>query len=366
MTDEPYVGPEPVRNAFSALIEADRHRILADYAHRLEAMGSPVARDSVARQQTLAHVSKILTDVVESVRVGRVRVDDNYKLIAWDIGETRAAAAMPTRESWRASVAFYEAAVASLIRHVDTEVRGLFEIALLALNRSISLRMREATGAYTSYLLNRIHGAHLAERHRIARELHDRVGNGLHVAHRQLELFPVYQEDEPVRAANRVEAAHQAVLESMEKLRVMTSDLRLVEPLKSLEKALVNYIDSIPAGTAQLRLRVSGDETWAPAAVRDESFLIIREAIRNSLAHAQALMVLISVDIAPHELCAVVEDTGRGFDPAGTAQSGGTGLSAMQERAALLGGAVAVSSQPGQGTIVELMVPLPEHREDGR
>jgi signal transduction histidine kinase len=260
---------------------------------------------------------------------------------------------------------FVETVVSSVIKHVDADSLDLFTVVLLTLNQSITLRIREATGAYTGYLLNRIHEAHVAERRRIARELHDRVGNELSVAHRQLELFHDRHHDTvPVEGMNRAGRAHQAVVESMECLRAVISDLRAEAPLKSLEKALAGYVDTVPAEGVTLRLRVNGDETWVPPSVRDESFLVIREAIRNALAHGDSGIVRISVDIAPHELRAVVEDTGHGFDHAEAVAAGATGLSSMRERAALLGGTLSVLSQPAQGTRVELIVPLPEHRED--
>lgn len=364
MTDDFHDSSEAARHAFAALIEADRPKILVDYVRALDAMESSVVSDPVARQQTVAHGSQSLTDIIASVRAGRVQIDENSKLLAWDIGETRAANAIPTRESWQAAMVFVETVVRSTIRHVDTNSLDLFGIVLLTLNQSITVRIREATGAYTSYLLNRIHEAHVSERRRIARELHDRVGNGLSVAHRQLELFQDYRDKVPLAGVTRAEKAHQAVIESMESLRAVISDLRLEVPLKSLEKALASYVDTVPADDVTLRLRVNGDETWVPSTVRDESFLIVREAIRNALNHGAPSMVLISVDIAPHELRAMVEDTGRGFDHTTALTSGTTGLSSMRERAALLGGSLSVLSQPGRGTQVELVVPLPEHRED--
>jgi DNA-binding NarL/FixJ family response regulator len=75
--------------------------------------------------------------------------------------------------------------------------------------------------------------AHLGERHRIARELHDRVGNWLSVAHRQLELLQGHGGVATVPAADRVEKAHRAVAESMESLRAVICDLRREMPRPS-------------------------------------------------------------------------------------------------------------------------------------
>jgi signal transduction histidine kinase len=201
----------------------------------------------------------------------------------------------------------------------------------------------------------------MGERRRIARELHDRVGNGLSVAQRQLELLQDHGDKAPVP-------------ESMESLRAVICDLRceappgglpggpLGSPLGSLEEALASYLEAVRADDVTPRLRVTGDETFVPQVVRDESFLIVCEAIRNALGHGAPGTVLVSVNIAPQELRAVVEDTGCGFDHATAPPSGAMGLSSMRERAALLGGSVSVLSQPGRGTRIELVVPLPACR----
>jgi signal transduction histidine kinase len=314
----------------------------------------------------MGNVDQVLTDVVESVRAGSPQVDESQKLRIRELSVDRAARRLHARESLRATMVFYEITLTSIFRHVqnDPDALVMFRIFVQALSHSLSMRMMEAATAYTGYLLNRIHEAHLGERRRIARELHDRVGSGLSIAHSQLELFHDYVDKEPMKAVSRAEHAHQAVIESMESLRTMTVDLRLDTPMKSLEKALVSYVDSTPADDVAYHLRVNGDETWAPPPVRDESFLIVREAIRNALAHGDPDMVLISVDIAPHELRAIVEDTGHGFDRAQQAESGGTGLASMRERASLLGGSLTVSSRPGHGTVVELIVPLPGQQEE--
>jgi signal transduction histidine kinase len=111
---------------------------------------------------------------------------------------------------------------------------------------------------------------------------------------------------------------------------------------------------------------VSGDERWAPLPVIDEAFLIIREAIRNALAHGSPRLVVIGIALAPHDLLARVEDDGIGFaaGPARDPRTAGTGLVSMRERAAVLGGRLRIASTPGQGTVVELLVPLPGHRDE--
>ena len=184
------------------------------------------------------------------------------------------------------------------------------------------------------------------------------------VALRQLELHEIASRQDPRTSAPQAAMAKQALAEAMRRLRLVTYDLRQ-DSVRSLEKGLVRYIDSADAD-AEVRLRVSGDESWAPLPVIDEAFLIIREAIRNALAHGLPRLVLIGVALAPHELLAWVEDDGTGFVAGQARDSGtaGTGLASMRERAATLGGRLRIASVPGQGTVVELLVPLPGHRDE--
>jgi len=370
------VGQNPRRAAhqvdklherFAALIRANHDAILRSYQTNLETSHSPVVDNPCCRGQMITNAAEIITDVVESVQAGRIRIDDRYRLLTWTIGETRAQNQVSPVDALSAAIALFNATITSLADYVrdDPELLPCFVIAVLALNESTSLRIREATLAYTGYLLNRIHHAYLDERYRVARELDDRLGEGLSAALRQLELQELTGPEDPLRSALQSALGKQALVEGMRRLRLVVSELRQ-DPVTSLEKALTHYLDSV-ATDADVQLRVSGDETWASSTVVDETYLIIREAIRNTLTHGAPAHVLVSVDLAPHELRAAVRDDGRGFVPTQRAASEFPhtgGLASMRERAALIGGRLTVSSVPGRGTHVELVVPLAGHRDD--
>lgn len=343
---------------FAALIGTDRTAILASYARSLDAWPHPVVAGPCARDQVMTSGAEILADVLASL---------------WGGGGHPTPAGTVQAESWlgpadlvRAAGTFFNVAVGFLGAHVtaDPELLPCFITAVQALNESISRRIREATLAYTGSLLERVDQAHIDERRRIARDLHDRLGEGMSVALRQLELHEIAGRQDPRTSAPRAAMAKQALAEAMRRLRLVTSGLRQ-DSVRSLEKALVRYIDSADSD-AEVRLRVSGDERWAPLPVIDEAFLIIREAIRNALAHGSPRLVLIGVALAPHELLAWVHDDGIGF-AAGQARdpgAAGTGLASMRERAAMLGGRLKIASVPGQGAVVELLVPLLGHPDE--
>lgn len=354
------------RDRFAALIEAERPAILTAYAKSLATLGSPIVAEHRTREQAMRDGAEIIADIAASVAGSDVRADDHVEILAWMIADTPAGNRLTPADLLRATVVFFEVTVNSLAGHLssDPELLPWFTTAVVALNESISRRVREATLAYSGFLLERVDQAHADERRRVARDLHDKLGEGMSVALRQLELYELSSGGDPARSDTGAARAKNALTEAMRRLRVVTSDLRQ-ETVRSLEKSLVQYLDSI-ATAANVRLRVSGDETWAPPAVIEEAFLIIREAIRNALTHGAPQLVHIGVTLAPHELRAWIDDNGRGFVLANGANpiSTGTGITSMRERAAVIGGRLTLDSAPGQGTHVELLVPLSRRRDD--
>jgi signal transduction histidine kinase len=353
--------PVEAGERFAARIRAGQAEILAAYLKSLEALPSPVVAEPRARDQAMADAAEIIADVAASVQ-GRVGCVESVG----SVGSVGSQSQLTMADLLGAAATLFDVTVNSLARHVkdDAELLPYFVTAVVALNEGINRRIREATMVYTGYLLERVDQAQIDERRRIARDLHDRLGEGLSVALRQLELHEIAAREPPQVPRPRVAMAKDALTEAMRRLRVVTSDLRQ-ESVRSLEKALVAYIDSV-AAPADVRLRVSGDETWAPPTVLEEAFLIVREAIRNALRHGHPQLVLIGVALAPHELHAWVEDNGCGFATSAYPVFTGTGLASMRERAAGLDGRLTIASAPGQGTQVELLVPLPGHRDDQR
>lgn len=234
----------------------------------------------------------------------------------------------------------------------------MITLAVCGLEESLSRRVRESADSYHSFLLNLVREAQEEERRRIARELHDRIGHGISVAHQQLALSEAYRAADAARASAKIGVVQQAIQETMENLRQLTSELHPQTPVRSLEKSLIGFLEEVENDDVSVVLDVSGDESWAEPQVRDEAFLIVREAVRNALTHGNPLMVLVRVNIAPHELSASVQDNGCGFDPAAARGRGGVGMTSMRERAELLDGQVVITSEAGQGCLVELFMPL--------
>jgi signal transduction histidine kinase len=351
---------DPGRYWLADQIDAGQTRILAQYQTGLETLVNALVKDEVALEQALENARLILADVSASLRADEVRVADSYQFIAWDIGLTRAAGNVHPSESLQASSVFFHAVLTVVSERLQGEPDAgtLTAKVALALERSITMRVRTAMAGYTSFLLNQVHDAQLVERRRIARDLHDRIGRSISLTHRQLELFNVYQDRDPEKASQKVAAAQHAVIESMQSLRAVTSDLYAAEPVKSLDKALRNYLDGVAGENVALQVNVNGDEAWATPEVLDETFLVLREAAYNALYHAAPSVLIINIDITPQEIMAYVEDDGCGFDAERRPQSGGMGIASMLERARLLDATLTIGSRVGHGTHVRFTVPL--------
>ncbi|MEV5277556.1 sensor histidine kinase [Streptomyces sp. NPDC006692] len=198
----------------------------------------------------------------------------------------------------------------------------------------------------------------------VARELHDRVGNELAVAQRQLELVELHLTRNPALAAERISGGLRALAEAMRVTRELAGELAagraprpargdLADDLRSFARALM------PAGT-RVAVQVGGDQDRLPDEQRGQLFLILCEAMRNASTHAAAEHVFVHADITATAVSAAVEDNGKGFDMIGDPPAGhGIGLASMRERARALGGRASVVSVPGRGTRVSAWLPLP-------
>jgi signal transduction histidine kinase len=346
----------------AAALEADCTEVLGSYQRALDELGGPIAEDPVARQHTTAHAGQTWDDVIDSLRAGQVRVNERCKMPIQESALTSTASEVELRDSLRSGALLFDVALRHLVQRlgVEGDVGKALTLAIGSLYRTTTACFEEGLVLYSGYLLNEIHKAQVDERHRIARELHDWIGLWLSTAHHQLELYEIdKQRKGQSGACERVAKASEAVQEAMRTLRAVTSELRLVGPQQNLVKALLTAFDSLPSENATVTLNVNGDETWAPAAVKDESFLIILEAVRNAVAHGNPERILVNVHIAPHELRTYIDDDGSGFDPEQLIGNEGVGLSSMRERTELLGGEFSISSSPGGGTHVKIFIPFP-------
>jgi signal transduction histidine kinase len=99
-----------------------------------------------------------------------------------------------------------------------------------------------------------------------------------------------------------------------------------------------------------------------PYDLEEELFYLSMEALNNTLKHAGASEVVLSLDLEEGILTMKVEDNGRGFNPEVAKNQGGIGISSMIERAEKIGGSLEIQSEPDAGTVLSVRIPLGEHQ----
>ena len=351
-------------NASADILEERLEEVIEAYEGLLLKMGSPLVAEEETREQLKGQARLVLREVVASLRgVGTPGPQQDEDGLSETIGVSRASANVHAIHSLRAVVAFSEAALSVLVAHLPPSPTSAGEVAVvaLAIERIFMERVTRAALAYGNYLLARVHESHADERRRISRELHDRVAHSMMATFRSLELYEMYETKDPPKARAKLELAKGTTREALELTRSLSRELRSTSAEEGLEVALADLLSAAAPEGMRSWVSVEGDEALIPPQVRNELFLTLREGVRNAVSHSGAATMSVKLRITEDHVRATVEDDGRGFDPAGTA-SDGTGLASMRERVTLLGGNLGLASTSGEGTRVEVSIPLPRNR----
>jgi len=200
----------------------------------------------------------------------------------------------------------------------------------------------------------------LAERTRVAQELHDTLLQGVLSASMQLHVaVDQLPEDSPQRPALKrvLQLMAQVVDEGRNTLRGLRSSL---ESVPDLTGSFLRIPQELGAHEGiDFRVVVEGQCTPLRSLVRDDVYSIGREALVNAFRHSGASTIDVQLEYAAHQLRVLVRDDGCGIDPhvLESGRDGHWGLSGMHERAGRIGAKLKVLSRTGGGTEVELRVP---------
>lgn len=191
------------------------------------------------------------------------------------------------------------------------------------------------------------------ERVRIARDLHDRLGQWL--TYVSMELERIVAEDEPETAdLFRLQSDVQSALDELrETLRQLRSGVTDQKPLAVVAQDVVNrFAERADVATT---LTVVHPDDRVPVPVENELLRILQEALTNVDRHADAEHVDVVWDVRGSEFELVIADDGRGFEAAKGVRDSAYGLVGMRERADVVGARLAIDSSPGAGTTVRVM-----------
>ncbi len=196
------------------------------------------------------------------------------------------------------------------------------------------------------------------ERNRLAYELHDTLAHGLSGLAVQLEAMSALWATQPETARTMLTEALAATRTALQEARRAIGALRASQ-LENLGLArAVRELAEATAARTGLQLDLHTPETLDGLSPEAEQALyrIAAEAVANVARHAEARRLTIRLEASDPHVRLLVQDDGRGFDPATASDTGRFGLYGMRERARIIGGELEIVSAPGRGTAVRLTV----------
>jgi len=186
----------------------------------------------------------------------------------------------------------------------------------------------------------------MAERERLAREIHDTLAQGLSSIELLLRVAEETGDYSQVRPAREVALANLAEVRQL---------VRGLAPADLTESTLQDALARIASRTTgvQVNFTVTGDSRELPVTTSAELVRITQSTLANVTRHAQASRANLTLTFLPDSVLLDIVDDGVGFDP----NSAGFGLTVLKDRVAAIGGKVTIESAPGAGTAVAVEVP---------
>jgi len=194
----------------------------------------------------------------------------------------------------------------------------------------------------------------VAERHRLARELHDAVTQTLFSANLIADVIPRIWKRNPEEGLQNLEELRQLTRGALAEMRTLLLEMR-PESLERIDiKSLLAQLADAFIGRVRVpvSLDIQGDCELTNE-VKIVFYRVAQEALNNIAKHSGARQVDVRLECQPGQMNLLIKDDGLGFD-AGSIPPGHMGVAIMRERASSIGASLKIESQSGQGTTAEL------------
>jgi len=240
---------------------------------------------------------------------------------------------------------------------------GYMVVKLMNTQRALRSELASANNRLAQYAGALEQLATSRERNRLARELHDVLAHTLSGVAVELEAVKALWEADPLRAQEMLQRSLHATRSGLTETRRALQSLR-ASPIEDLGLALaVRGLAESAASRSSLHLQdeIGEELPEVPPEVEQCVYRIAQEALANVSEHAGAQVVRVALSPLqdgqkdPAGLKLVISDDGRGFDPAGEVSKEQFGLRGIRERAEVIGARLVITSQPGGGTLLELI-----------
>ena len=318
---------------------------------------------SWARRLVDRHFNRRRFEAVQMVRAGLERSPDLSVLLAEATGDPQVRVLFPDDGGWvtpDGHVAVPGSDLVDVLRHGQVSARIEFdparcdravveavvqeagaEIDNLGLRAELAKQVEQITESRA-----RLAGAHLEERRRMERDLHDGAQQRILAIALQLRSARVNGGETVLRA--EVDRAITDLALTVQELRDLAGGL---QPAALAGGGLRAATDEL-AGRIPIRMTLDVVDQRFPASVESAAWFVIAEAVSNAVKHAGVDEVEIRVSAGPSQLHVAVLDEG-----VGGADPRGRGLQGLADRVAALGGTLSVGDRPGGGTRVEAVLP---------
>lgn len=191
------------------------------------------------------------------------------------------------------------------------------------------------------------------ERTRIARDLHDRIGQWL--TYIGFELERIADSDQDTEEIRRLHVDVQTAIDELrETLRSLRTNVTADRPFANVAKELIDRLAA--RRVTEVKFVQSGIDESLPIPVENELLRIMQEALNNVDKHASASEIEVRWDVQPDVATLTIRDDGRGFDVDKSVRDTAYGLVGMTERADAVGAHLTIDSEPGMGSTVEVQV----------
>jgi signal transduction histidine kinase len=199
----------------------------------------------------------------------------------------------------------------------------------------------------------------LEERERLAHEMHDTLAQSFAGIGFQLQAIRNKLPEREAAVHQQLELASNLVRHSHDEAR---RSIAMLRPQSLESEDLLSALDQharrlVEGGAVRVISERSGEARPIPLRVADTLFRVGQESIANSLRHASPAVLRIRLEYSPNSVSLAVEDNGTGFNPEAALQ--GFGIRGMRRRAQTVSATLRVHSTPGEGTLIEVMAPLP-------
>jgi PAS domain S-box-containing protein len=345
-------GITPRKEAEEAAKESEERLRLAAQAGRMFAYSWDTATDLIERSEESVEILGVRKDEATTGAAISAMVHPNDK------EKVEAAVAKLTVENPNLRISYRIVRPNGTITWLERNSRAYFDQngkVTRVVGMIVDITERKHAEEALSKVNCRLIEAQEQERARIARELHDNVGQQL--AMLAIELGQL--RDNPAEAKSRVKELLNRVVEISDDVQALSHELH---------SSRLEYLGVVPGIRSWCRefserqkMEIDFTDNVShpvPSEIGLCLFRILQEALHNAIKHSGVKRIEVELAERSNEVHLNIRDSGRGFDIEAAKRGRGLGLTSMQERARLVGGTTTFESKPMQGTRIHVRVPL--------